>query len=176
MLERAWNESDVGATTLIQKLQDFQSAFASRADDGIANQSQNGHSSGAFLPGANAPADSEVARGWRRLIDLYRQTRQFLRTASKYGFDAFDIKDAGQWPSFPAALADANQVIVDDEDRWADLIDQYSVADITAESVIGQLVSEGAIFLWIMDNLFPITESRGDYSMAIVGRGGMQFT
>lgn len=168
MLEKAWDLAPAEANTFLQTLKDLERNFSDRASDNIQSSAQNGHSSGSFFPGQNAPSDTEIARGWRTLIDKFRSSKQFLRDCAKYGKDAFYVAAQQSWGTLGNPLPENQRVIVDTYEKWADLCDRYEV---TVESVVDQLVSDEAVYLWMMDNLVPVHELRSDYSGLIIGGG-----
>jgi len=170
MLERAWDACPA-ETPFFDYLKSLEVEAAEIARDNVQNSSSNGHSSGAFMPGENKPTETEEVRGYRRLIDEFRKNRSYLRYCSKYGFDAFSVKQNGQFPSPPAALAADLRVIVDDDANWELLCEQF---DLATGDVVGVVVGDEAVFLWIMDNLFPVTEGRSDYSQLLTIAGGVE--
>lgn len=173
MLERAWDQAPDGGETLFTQLQKNLAAAADDASTIFSSSSSNGHSASNPMAGSERPAATEIQRGWRKLLEKFRSTRKYLLDCSKYGLDAFTIKENGAFPDpLPSALPAASRVIVDTYGRWADLVSEYDLLDGISDSLIGAVVSDAAIFLWMMDNLVPVRESRGDYGDAIIGRAG----
>lgn len=171
MLESAWDTAQGQSQGLLATLKASEVATTNEASIAVQSQSNNGHSASGFFPGTNAPTSSEMARGWRMLIDRFRETSLYLKTCARYGLDAFQIKGIGYFPStLPSQVA--NPINLDTTGNWAQLVDKFSIDTITTDLVIGCAIEDPAIWLWMMDNLNAVTESRGDYSAAIIGRGG----
>lgn len=112
----------------------------------------------------------EIAELYRELVDAYDEAFNFLTYCAKWGLDPFTI-----YFSFPpSGLVEAQtQIVTDDTRRFATLCAQF---DIDPTTIIDQAIKYQTIFLWMMYFLVAVTEARSDYSLAIVGSGGSQFT
>lgn len=169
MLERAWDSASNDADSLLNELKKYRDEASGKANDGVQNMSANGHSAGTFFPGQNAPSDTEQARGWTELIELFRRSRTFLKTCARYGQEVFTIYCSASWPSpLPEELPADERVIID-ETNWESLADQY---DIDVSKVVDLPVADEAIYLFMLLSLLPVTQARTDFSEAITGRGG----
>lgn len=179
MLRRAWLAAPESGDTLLNQLQSFAQAAADSESEDINSSSSNSHSATSQQPGAATATAAEKTRGWEQLIHGFKVTRKFLRDCSKYGLDAFTVQTNSQFPTpLPAALDEAARVIVDDNDNWESLCDLHGDEWSTKAIIVGQAVGDAAVYLWLLNNpallsiTRGITEQRGDYTEAIVGRTG----
>ena len=171
MLEMTWNGLPEDHGRLYDALQGALAQATSDAANGVQSQANNSHSAQAFLPGEDRPSTTEYVRAWQWLISLYRSTNYFLSLCAQNGFDAFQVVNNGQWPNFlPAPLSGDAAVIVDPNNNWARLCLKYMV---NTDLVINQtLQNEYAIWLWMIESIFPVTESRADRRFFYLGQGG----
>ncbi|MDE2102233.1 MAG: hypothetical protein KGL39_33615 [Patescibacteria group bacterium] len=169
MLESAWDAAPEAANSLFQTLKSNELISAGNAAGGVSSQSNNGHSAAAFFPGENRPSDAEITCGWRQLIDLYRKTQFFLLTCNKNAQDAFTVANQCQWGNFLTVPANP-AVLVDPNGNWQMLCDKYMT---DYSMVIGKdLSNETAIWLWMMESLQPVYESRANRTGMILAQGG----
>lgn len=180
MLRRAWNLSPDSASSLIETITSLQADAQEQLGQDINSSASNSHSATSNQPGANRITDQETVRGWNLIVVGYKQTRQYLLNCCKYGLDAFTIQCRGCFPNpLPAAITPPeDRVIVDDHSRWENLCD---LEEIAASSVVGKVVGDEAIYLWLLNNpnllnqSGNVSSSQGNYSSAIVGRAGGGF-
>jgi hypothetical protein len=172
MLRQAWDAAAEDASTLLPTLQAKLTEASCRLDENVVSSQSNSHSSSAFVPSTNAPSDTETVRGWSDLIERFQLTSQFLRRCANYGLDAWGTFQQGFFPApLPAAVNPA--VTIDPTGRWADKAD---LNFIDPTKIVGAGVGDEAVYVWMLDKLVAVTQSRGDYSMGIIGRGGAQYT
>lgn len=171
MLESAW-DSCSDDQSFLDVLKARRTDAKAKLDENLTSASSNGHSGTSNLPGANSATDAEVVGGWTQLIDNFRRVREFLLNCAKNGLDAFVVAGNGAWPT-PLNNATNPAVTVETSGDWTAVANRY---DVDPGKIVGKPVSDESIYVWMMNNLFPITEARSDYSSAIVGRGGLQFT
>jgi hypothetical protein len=173
-LREVWNSLPDAAANLLPALEaKFSEAREIQGED-LNSSASNSHSATSNLPGANTFTAAENARGWSQIIEGFRVARQFLQDCADYALDAFAVKHQGFFPSsLPAIVNPA--VTVDPNNRWTRLARFY---DVDSAKIIGQAVGDEAIYCWLSDNTnllnidHGVTESRGDYSDAIIGRSG----
>jgi hypothetical protein len=135
----------------------------------VQSQANNAHAATAFLPGADRPSSTELTRGWQRLVDLYRACNGFLTLCAQNGFDAFQVTNNGQWGNFLSAPLNP-ALILDPNGNWARLCLKYVVNPVL---VVNQSVqNEYAVWLWMMESIFPVTETRADRRFFYLGQGG----
>lgn len=125
-----------------------------------------------YGPGQLTPL--EVVELYRSLVDKFDEAFLFLLKACQSGLDAFNVMFTC-WPdSVVTVTPPANQVIVDQTGRWANLCAQY---DIDPTTVIGTPIStngktnDAAIFLWLMYFTEAVVEARDDHSQIRIATG-----
>lgn len=178
MLREVWNSLPDAASNLLPALESKFADARGVQDEDLNSSSSNSHSSTSNLPGEGTFTAAENVRGWSQIIEGFRVARQFLQDCAGSGLDAFTIKHRGCFPSPLPVVAPA--LTVDPHNRWVRLARFYDI-DGTAK-IVGQPVGDEAVYCWLEENanLLNIdhgnTQSRGDYSGAIIGRsGGLAF-
>lgn len=179
MLRRAWNNAADSANSLLPQLEIEAQKIREILEQDVSSSASNSHSATAFMPGTNKPTATEDLRGWNQIIEGFYRTRQYLRDCANYGVDAFTTFINGYFPApLPTIVNPA--IIIDPTGRWLRLT---SFWDVDSTLVVGQPVGDESIYCWLLDHSDTLLniesgarESRGDYSMGIIGRGGMQFT
>ncbi len=177
MLRRAWNLRAPDADTLIEAIQSLLDDAQCQLDEDLQSSASNSHSSNSNQPGANRITDQETIRGWNQIIAGYKAARLYLLNCATYAQDAFATLRVGCFPNpLPAPANPA--VITDASGAWM----QYCLGEeIDPNKVINAVVGDEAVFLWLINhpNLLNktnnISESRGFYGNAIVGRTGGGF-
>ena len=175
-LRQAWNDfktSSADQNSLLDVLNARRDDADSRTGDNIASSSSNGHSSSDFMPGENSYTGREEVRLWANLVERYEQAAAYLRTCCKLGVDAFVTRQNASVPINNAALPADQRLMLDTTGNWDFLCD---LRGIPSADVIGKVVGDKAIYLWMLDTLIEVREQRSDFSSAIIGRGGMQYT
>lgn len=166
LLERAWRTSQ--AANPVAKLRDTlrsgEDVVRDRLAGGTILSVQANNRRTEFAPyGLGNYTDTEFAEGLRELIDQFGGAQKYLKACARHAANPFESEDI---TIFDGALVDP-AVTVDDP-RWDDLCDEFSVNKAT---VVGVVVSDPAIFLWLMYSLFPVTEVRSDYRDIRMKRG-----
>lgn len=181
MLRRAWVLAPAGGNTLLPQLNILACQAAEVEGEDLQSAASNSHTAMTQLPGtATAPA-AEKTRAWYQIIEGFQTTRQFLMDCCAYGLDAFQVKHQGYFPN-PLPAAVQNPVLLDSFGKWLRLCNKYG-DDFVSAAIIGKAVDDGAIYLWLLHNpqllsiTQGITEQRGEYTEAIIGRvGGVIFS
>lgn len=123
-----------------------------------------------YGPGQITP--TEVAELYRTLVDDFDAAFLFLANCCNAGLDAF----LSEFTIFPTIATGAQPVvpaiIVDGTGRWNQLCVQFGVA---ANLIVGAVLSDKAIFLWMMFHEVPALEIRSDYGQMRIASGA-QFT
>lgn len=170
-LENAWEDAAANLNGDLRKQLRCKLREADGSTEGgsvVQSSSSNGHSGSYFEPGTGAPAPVEIIRLWQDLVDRYDKSKNFLLFCAKYGLDAFKQKDFG---SFSKDTPEAVPPVTIDGPCWENLCAQFSIG---TDKVVGVAVSDSAVFLWMMVNLFPVTETRSDYGSLRLS-GGPQY-
>lgn len=172
MLETTWEAKGPGR--LYDALKQQLLAANSQAAAGVMSEANNAHSATAFVPGSDRFTSTEYARGWQQLVELYRACNQFLTNCATNGFNAFQITISCEWPPFRTPqLAGPAAVMVDGyplPSLWSQACLKYMVDYAT---VIGQpLANENAIYIWMMEQLVPVTQTRADRRWLFLNHGG----
>lgn len=177
MLRRAWAMCATDADKLIDAIQSLLADAQQILDEDLDSSSSNSHSSHSNMPGSNRVTDQETVRGWNQIIDGYKVSRLYLLNCANYGQDAFVLQRIGCFPNPLPAIA-IPAVTIDTRGGWSQLC---LLEEIDPAKVINAVVGDETIFLWLLNhpNLLNksnnISESRGFYGNAIVGRTGGGF-
>lgn len=176
MLRRAWIDANNSANTLLEQLQNNAQQAAQREDEEIESSASNSHSSSSYSPGLATATAAEKSRAWTQMIEGFQTAKLFLYDCSAAGLDAFVIQYQG---CFPNPLPVANPaVIVDSLGKWQRLAVKYGDKWITPGVIIGEPVSDAAVYLWLLQHpdllniTKGVTEQRGEFTEAIIGRTG----
>lgn len=181
MLRRAWMAAPEGGNSLLGQLQLFAQASAETEDEDVNSSASNSHSSASQQPAAATAAQAEKTRAWNQLIEAYQSVRFFLRNCSKYGYDAFEIVVAGQFPSGEVIANEDERVIVDNGGNWEMLADKYGDDYSQSSQIVGAIPADAAVYLWLLNNpnLLSVqrgpTEMRHDFTEVIIGRSGGRY-
>ena len=157
-LEDAWD-----ATTNASSLRDTLRVLESNAGRQIAGGSlssvaANGRHSAFAAQGPGQLTPVEVAQIYRQLIDLFDQSKKWLLFCAARGLDPFNAELVGNAQSAAATVNPA--IVIDNTGKFAELCAIYDIGT----GVIGSVVGDEVTFMWMMDHLYPVTESRSDYS------------
>jgi len=174
LLREVWNSLPDQAGNLLPALEARFSAARSVQDEDLSSSASNSHSATSNQPGMNNYTDAEEVRAWSQIIEGFRVARQYLQDCAGAGLDAFVIQCRG---CFPNPLPVVNPAVtVDTKGAWLRLARFWDIDG--AAKIVGQPVGDEAVFAWLMANAallnidHGVTESRGDYSGAIIGRTG----
>ena len=174
MLRQSWNDCINDTDLLLNAITARLNDARQKQDEDLSSSSSNSHTGTSNFPGENTFTSAEAVRAWTQIETGFRVARQFLQDCADYAADAFVIRHNGQFPS-PAPAPPASPVTVDPANRWARLA---RFNDIDPAKIVNQSVGDEAVYCWLIDNVNllsieqGVTESRGDYSSAIVGRTG----
>jgi hypothetical protein len=171
MLTTAWEGLPDDQSRLWDCLNSELKASSSLAANAVQSEANNAHSATAFMPGDDRFSTTETSRAWNQLVKLYRATNQYLAICAQNGFDAFQIIQCAQWPTFlKVPLTGDAAIIVDLDGNWARLCLKYMV---DPGLVVNQaLQNEYAIWMWMMESLVPVFETRADRRFLYLGNGG----
>lgn len=178
MLRAAWDAAPASASSLLTQIQAMLGEAQEQLAEDLDSSASNSHSSHSNIPGTNRLTDQETVRGWNQIITAFKTVRLYLINCANYGLDAFAVQMKGSFPMPPPAAVNPPVLIDDGFNQWQQLCVFESIDPAT---VIGQAVDDEAIYLWLVNNASLLeasknrTESRGNYSAAIVGRTGGGF-
>lgn len=175
-LRAAWISAQKNQVPLREAIEGMLADANDRLSQDVNSAASNSHSATTNQPGSNRITDQETVRAWNQILSALTTVRKYLLACCKYGLDTFAVQAVGVFPTpLPAALDAAARVMLDDSSQWADACE---AEEIDATTVIGVAVDDGASYLWLLLNpdllrtTNNVTETRGDYSSAIIGRGG----
>jgi hypothetical protein len=169
-LEDARDLTKTTKRTLRDQLRDLEkSARLAIAGGSLSQVSANGRNSQFSFYGPGQITPAEVCILYRDLIDRFDDGLQWITFCAKYGFDAYDQLFQGAPTPPPAPVP--NPVLIDSEGKWALLAAQFSI---DPASIVGAKVSDDAVFLWMMDHLFAVTEARSNFESLRMGATGLQ--
>lgn len=104
-----------------------------------------------------------MAQAYRELIDLFDQSAKWLRACLAGNVDAWNAELQGSSDASGTWASDTTG-------KWQEGCSQFNVDSTT---VIGAAtVIDDAVFIWMMDHLFPVTEARSDYGQLMTAAGG----
>lgn len=173
MLREVWNSLADAAANLLPALEARLTEARCLQGEDLNSSASNSHSATSNQPGQGTFTAAESVRGWSQIIEGFRVARQYLQDCAGAGLDAFTIQHQG---CFPSPLPVINPAItVDNHGRWARLA---RFNDIDPAKIVAVAVGDESVYCWLLENSnlldidHGITESRGDYSNAIVGRTG----
>jgi len=174
LLREVWNSLPENAGNLLPALEAAFAEARSVQTEDLNSSASNSHSATSNIPGSNTFTAAELSRGYSQIIEGFRVARQYLQDCAGAGLDAFVIQCRGCFPN-PMPVVNP-EVTVDTKGAWVRLARFWDIDG--ANKIVGQPVGDEAIFAWLMANAdllnidHGVTETRGDYSGAIIGRTG----
>lgn len=173
LLREVWNSLPENPGNLLPALEAKFAVARVVQEENLNSSAQNSHSSTANLPGDDTFTSAEAVRGWSQIIQGFRVARQYLQDCAGAGLDAFTIQCRGCFPQ-PLPVVEP-PLTVDPHNRWTRLARFY---DVDPAKIVGVTVGDEAIYCWLEQNANllnldqGVTETRGDYTNAIIGRTG----
>ena len=156
LLESAFREADDGDKSLRDVLRSrCELAGQTVAGGSLESVRANGRQTDFAGHGPGQMTPAETADCWQLLIDQFGIGQRYLKFCASYGLEAFqqEVCPVG----LPAAKVDPELTIA--SDRWTELCVEFEIDE---GLVVGRVVGDETVFLWLMWHLVPATEMRSD--------------